>query len=55
MIATAAGIIAGLIVWIATPDKGQWGQFLGMAVSLGLPFLIMVMRGYAFHFPEKKD
>ncbi len=55
VIATAAGIIAGLIVWIATPDKGQWGQFLGMAVSLGLPFLIMVMRGYAFHFPEKKD
>lgn len=55
VIAAAAGIIAGLIVWIAIPAGGQWGQFLGMAVSLGLPLLIMAVGGYGFYFSEKKD
>ena len=46
--ATSAGIIAGIIVWLAVPASGKWDQFTGMAVSLGVPVIIMILGGYGF-------
>lgn len=46
IIATSLGIIGGIVVWIASPAAGQWDQFAGMAVSLGIPVFIMLIGGY---------
>ncbi|MCQ4636204.1 hypothetical protein NE619_05645 [Anaerovorax odorimutans] len=41
--ATSLGIIAGLLIWIAVPSDNQWDQFLGMAVSLCVPIILMML------------
>lgn len=46
--ATSIGIIAGILVWVLVPDTGQWDQFAGMAASLGIPILVMLLGGYGF-------
>lgn len=46
--ATSLGIIAGLLVWILVPGGREQSQFVGMAVSLGVPLLIMLLWGYGF-------
>lgn len=43
IIATSVGIVGGIIVWVATPASQQLGQFLGMAVSLGIPLALMFL------------
>ena len=43
VIGTAVGIIGGLLLWIFIPARGQLDQFLGMAGSLGLPLIFMLL------------
>ncbi|MDO4517778.1 MAG: hypothetical protein Q4B78_01070, partial [Bacillota bacterium] len=43
VISTVAGIATGLVVWIITPNSGQWDQLLGMMISLLLPAIIILI------------
>lgn len=50
VVAVSAGIIGGLIVWMAAPGNIVQNQFAGMGASLLIPFIVM-LGGYVKRLP----